>query len=85
MSGKSKKVEVTVRVLFPLTDLSREIEGDSARKVISPYSIDTQISSSLILLSLKMNSEIKNILENTRVDFFFHHKLKYAQPVKQKY
>ena len=33
MSGKSKKVEAARRVYFPLPDLSRKIERDSARRV----------------------------------------------------
>lgn len=33
MSGKSKKVEPADRVYFPLPNLSRKIERDSARRV----------------------------------------------------
>ena len=33
MSGKSKNVEAASRVYFPLPDLSRKIERDSARRV----------------------------------------------------
>ena len=39
MSGKSKKVEPAGRDYFPLPDLSRKIERDSARRVGLPLQI----------------------------------------------
>ena len=39
MSGKSEKVEPSGRVYFPLPDLSRKIERDSARRVVEDVKV----------------------------------------------
>ena len=48
MSGKSKNVEAASRVYFPLPDLSRKIERDSARRVeVRTYESQREESQSL--------------------------------------
>ena len=63
MSGKSNNVEAASRVYFPLPDLSRKIERDSARRVERVYICPKKFLYQLtvqILLDLEVYRMLKN-------------------------